>query len=281
MRGVPEPPTVHKLPDSARFLDLSDYARPAAKRLVAALLHSPVTPIHLTLAFTGAGLLAAALFAVGGYGYHLAAGALLLVKSALDAADGSLARARGRPSRLGRYLDSVCDFLVNLAVFGGLAWAEAGRAGAAWPYAVAAGALLAATLQGSVFNYYYVVQRRRSGGDSTSLLDESQARPYAWDPPGLTSAVQQAYLLIYGWQDRLVAWLDRLAAGAAEAAPAPSLGFLTATTALGLGFQLLLIALFAALERPFWALYVFLGPGTVYWGLLLVVRAKQSRVQPR
>jgi phosphatidylglycerophosphate synthase len=272
----PGGPALDKLPDFARFLDLSDYARPAARWLVAALLPTPITPIHLTLTFTTLGLAAAGLFALGGYRNHVAAGLLLLLKSTLDAADGSLARARNRPSRLGRYLDSVCDFLVNVAVFGALALTEASAAGLGWPFVVAAAALLAATLQGSVFNYYYVLQRRLAGGDRTSLLDERQARPYPWDPPRLTAAMQRAYLLIYGWQDRLVAWLDRLAAGPAEAAPPPSLGFLTATTALGLGFQLLIIALFAAFNRPYWALYAFLGPGTLYWGALLVVRARAA-----
>ena len=53
-------------------------------------------------------------------------------------------------------------------------------------------------------------------------------------------------------------------------------GALTATTALGLGTQLLIIALFAAVNRPFWALYAFLGPGTVYWAGLLVARARRG-----
>src|SRR5262245_55657453 len=108
-------PSIHKLPESARFVDLSDYARPLAGWLVAVLLPTRVLPIHITLVFTVVGLLAAVLFASGGYGRGVVAGALLLLKSALDAADGSLARARGRPSRAGRYLDSVCDFLVNTA----------------------------------------------------------------------------------------------------------------------------------------------------------------------
>jgi hypothetical protein len=219
------------------------------------------------------GLGAAWLFASGGYGRGVAAGLLLLLKSVLDAADGSLARARARPSRAGRYLDSVCDFIVNLAVFAGLAAAEAGRGPPARPYLIAACALVVATLEGSVFNFYYLLQRRSAGGDRTSLLDESEARPYPWDPPRTTAALQRAYLAIYGWQDRLVAWLDRLAAGPGHAEQVPSSGFLTATTALGLGTQLLLIAVLAAAGRPFWAMYAFLGPGLALWAALLSVLA--------
>jgi phosphatidylglycerophosphate synthase len=273
--------SIQKLPEAARFLDLSDYARPAAAVLVAVLLPTRISPIHLTLAFTAVGLAAAALFAAGGYGRGVTAGLLLLVKSTLDAADGSLARARGRPSRAGRYLDSVCDFLVNLGVFGGLAIAEAGRSGTPWPAVVAAAALLAATLEGSVFNYYYVLRRRSAGGDDTSLLDEGEARPFPWDPPALTAALQQAYLIIYGWQDRLMAKLDRLAAGPRHAENAPSTGFLTATTALGLGTQLLMIAVLAFAGRPFWALYALLGPGVVVWGMLLLARRVTARAGTR
>jgi hypothetical protein len=295
--------SIQKLPEQARFHDLSDYARPLAGLIVSALLPTRVSPIHITLAYTALGLMAGGLFAAGTYGGGLMAGLLLLAKSALDAADGSLARARGRPSRVGRYLDSVCDFVVNLAAFGGLAFAEAGRTGSAWAYLVAGAALIVATLEGSVFNFYNVLQRRRAGGDPTSLLDEREAQPYPWDHPGLTAALQAAYLAIYGWQDRFVARLDRLATGISanaptanaptanaptanaptanaptanaptgEASAAPSAAFLTATTALGLGTQLLVIAAFAAAGRPFWSMYVFLGPGMIVWASLLATR---------
>lgn len=273
------PPSNHKLSDHARFLDLSDYGRPLGDLIVTALLPTRVLPQHLTLGYTVVGLLAAGLFAAGGHVQGVAAGLLLLLKSALDAADGSLARARGRPSRTGRYLDSLCDFLVNLAVYSGLAWAEAARARSAWPIPVAAAALVAGLLQVSVFNYYYILQRGLAGGDHISLLDETEAHPYPWDPPRLTRLLQRAYLAIYGWQDRLVARLDRLAVAALPASRhAPSTRFLTATTAAGLGSQLLLIALAAVVNHPFWALLFFLGPGTAYCGFLLLWRRRSRAI---
>ena len=283
IRRVREPLSLHKLSAPARFLDLSDYARPLAALIVRALVPTRVSPIHITLAFTIVGGAAAGLLTSGSYAHRVGAGLLLLLKSTLDAADGSLARARGRPSRVGRYLDSICDFLVNLAVFGGLAWAEAAGAQSTWPFPIAAAALLAATLEGSVFHYYYLLQRRLTGGDETSLFDESQAHPFPWDHPGLTRALQQAYLAIYGWQDSLVGWLDHVAIGtdkrnaSACRSAAPSHGFLTATTALGLGSQLLLIAVCAAINRPFWAVYVFLGPGIALWAMLLLMRRRSYR----
>ena len=50
-----------------KFLDLSDYGRPAARRLVKVLVDTPITPVQITLSYTVVGFIAAGLFAVGGY----------------------------------------------------------------------------------------------------------------------------------------------------------------------------------------------------------------------
>ncbi|MGZ4672163.1 MAG: CDP-alcohol phosphatidyltransferase family protein, partial [Ilumatobacteraceae bacterium] len=86
--------SVDKVNAADKFLDLSDYGRPVARRLVRALVDTPITPVQITLSYTVVGFVAAVLFAVGGYANGVVAGILLLVKSTLDAADGSLARAR-------------------------------------------------------------------------------------------------------------------------------------------------------------------------------------------
>src|SRR5258706_7682382 len=98
-----------KVPTESAFFDLSDYARLPA-RWLAKHVPASLTPVHLTLAFTGVGALAAWFMALNRFLPF--AGLLLLLKSLLDAADGSLARIRRRPSRVGRFLDSVCDFFV-------------------------------------------------------------------------------------------------------------------------------------------------------------------------
>ena len=46
---------------------------------------------------------------------------LLQVKTLLDNADGALARATGRVTLVGRYLDTLADLVVNAAVFAALA----------------------------------------------------------------------------------------------------------------------------------------------------------------
>jgi len=248
---MPHTPVMDKVPPQAAFLDLSDYARPAALWLVRALLATPVTPIHITLVFTGVGLAAAVLFALDRW--LALAGVLLLLKSMLDAADGSLARARQKPSRVGRFLDSVCDFVVTVAVFGGIAAGQHARTGES-TWLLAALAAVCATFQCSVFSYYYVRYRAQTGGDQTSQVDESESGGYAGDNPTALKILHTLYQLIYGWQDALMAQLDGwLAPQNAQLTPT----FLTATTVLGLGSQLFVTAGCAALGQPLWALWAF------------------------
>jgi CDP-diacylglycerol--glycerol-3-phosphate 3-phosphatidyltransferase len=55
-------------------------------------------------------------------GWFVAAGLCLWLFSATDTLDGALARATGRVSIFGAFLDSVCDRYAEAAVFLGLLW---------------------------------------------------------------------------------------------------------------------------------------------------------------
>ena len=79
-----------------------------------ALLPLGVPPPAVVVAGTGVGLLAAVEL---GRGELLLAAILLQLKTLLDNADGQLARASGRVTAFGRYLDSESDLLVNAALF--------------------------------------------------------------------------------------------------------------------------------------------------------------------
>ena len=188
--------TFDKVRSSDKFLDLSDYARPIARRLTQALVNTRITPIQITVTYTLIGLIAAVLFATGIYPNGVIAGVLLLVKSTLDAVDGSLARARQRPSRVGRFLDSICDYLINAAVFFGLALS--GGSITIEKVIVAFFALECTTWQGTAFNYYYVYYRKLTGGDTTSQLNENEAQNYPWDNPHTMQALLSIYAIIYG-----------------------------------------------------------------------------------
>jgi len=81
-----------------------------------ALLSAGVTPNVVTAAGLLISLIAG-LFAASG---HLYAGIFLFIIGAcLDAVDGSLARSCGLTSEFGRYFDSVCDRLSELAFITG------------------------------------------------------------------------------------------------------------------------------------------------------------------
>jgi phosphatidylglycerophosphate synthase len=264
--------TGEKVPRGHAFLDLSDYARPFARWLVQRLLPTRVTPPQVTLAFTVAGLAAAVLLAAQ-RGLWLAAG-LLVLKSGLDAADGALARARQHPSRVGRFLDSLADFVVNVALYAALGYAGWRDTGQAGYWALAAAACVSALLQVSLFNHYYVRYRAQTGGDQTSHVQESASAAFPWDDPRQVSLLLRLYQWVYGWQDALVAALDHVA----NPRPAPLRpAFMTATSVLGLGTQLLVIAILAALGRPVAALWVFVVFFNLYAFGLILVRALAAR----
>jgi phosphatidylglycerophosphate synthase len=210
---------------------------------------------HVTLVWAGIGFLGAYWYGVGGYVPALAGAAAMQAKNILDAVDGSLARLQNRPSRIGRFLDSIFDALVAAALYAALAVAVSRDRGIAYASALATAALVLGLLQGSVYNYFYVRYRARRGGDTTShvqealtLEDESRysGRPAArW----LLRALIWAYNWIYGWQDRLVQLVDAWAAaplvrtGATDRADAlrDERHLLTATSALGPGLAILIL----------------------------------------
>src|SRR5579872_4010341 len=126
--------------------------RPLAHGVVLALLPLRVPPPAVVLAATGTGFAAAVEL---GRRDFVGAAVLLQVKTVLDNADGQLARAAGRVSVLGRYLDSESDLLVDAALFVAL-----GRVTGQWLVALVS--FLALTLVLSVdFNLERLYRRER------------------------------------------------------------------------------------------------------------------------
>jgi phosphatidylglycerophosphate synthase len=287
--------TAEKVPRSARFIDLSDYARPLAAWLARRLSDTRVRAPHVTLLWLLIGLGGAYCYALGDYTFAVLGAAAMQVKNVLDAVDGSLARLQKRPSRIGRFLDSICDSIVAFALCAALAVAISRDRPAAYAAALASAALIFGLLQGSVFNYYYVRFRERRGGDTTShvkeqLTPEDRAR-YADRPAALVvlRVLIGAYNSIYGWQDVLVQRIDRWAAAPLrrsgrvdDAAALRDDGrLLTAVSALGPGLLILILDvntvagarhLVLALELFLWT--VALG-GTLY-ALSIFLRLRKT-----
>ena len=209
--------------------------RPLAHLFVLVLLPLRVPPPAVVLAAGAVGVAAAVELARGGL---IAAALLLVLKTVLDNADGQLARASGRVSALGRYLDSESDLFVNAALFAALGY----RTGQPL---VAAAAFLLLTLVLSVnFNLrrLYLTER---GGAAEALLPAE----------GAAAVLRKVYEAVYAPQDRLVAafvgWrLRRLRAGPAARLAYHDRATIVVLHNLGLSGQMSALALCAAFGRP-------------------------------
>lgn len=295
---MPERATPRKVPEAAGFTDLSDYARPLAIRLAGRLAGTRVRAPHVTMVWAILGLAAAYAYALDGYATALAGAALMQVKNVLDAVDGSLARLQRRPSRIGRFLDSLCDAMVAAALCAGLAVAVARARPGAYAAALAAATLILSLLQGSVYNYFYVRYRARRGGDTTSRLEErlteEDATRYRDRPLARVAlrALLRAYEWVYGWQDELVQRIDRWAAAPLVATGRRDLAqalrddrsLLTAASALGPGLQILILDLYTLagyhqLELALELFLVSVAVGGTSYAAAIFLRLRRTAVR--
>ncbi len=227
--------------------------RPPALALVRTLARAGVRPEAVVLSHCLIGLAAAVLVATTSSQAWLVAAVLLQAKTVLDNADGALARSTGTVTELGRYLDTVLDFVVNVALFAALA--------AHGPVAWSALALVVLTL---VLSWDFNAERLHR-----EAREAATSAPTAPDPErgGLLLGVFRGfYRLVFEPQDRLVARLDaalfRLAgggdyrAGSEERLAWSDLFSTAALVDLGLSTQLLVLGACLALGAPY--LYVYL-----------------------
>ena len=155
-----------KLPEKYRFLDLSDYGRPVGHWIASQLKSTFFTPIHVTTMFIIAGIIAIVLMINE---YFITAAFFIILKSILDAADGELSRLKNTPSYVGRYYDSIADFLLNFSFL--LTFWYITDISIVYMFI----AFFGIQLQGTVYNYYYVILRNSVQGDSTSRIFEDSA----------------------------------------------------------------------------------------------------------
>lgn len=173
--------------------------------VLAPLLVGPVLrldPLALTLAGGAVGLAAGGAAAVGELWIALA---LYVLNRVLDGLDGALARAAGRPSDGGAYLDIVLDHTVHAAISLGLAvWL-----GTPTAWAVTAAVLAAFYVNGATWMYLSaLLEKRRAGaaarGETTSVSM----------PPGLVEGTESIayYVLVLALPAQLVPLSGAMAA---------------------------------------------------------------------
>jgi archaetidylinositol phosphate synthase len=158
---------------------------PVGRLVVAVLIPLRVSPVAIVLSNGVAGLGAAAAIAQGDL---VTAAVLLQLKSVLDNVDGQLARATGRTTALGRYLDTEVDLVANLALVAALGYTTGS-------WLLAAGAFCAMTLLLSADYNADVLYRRARG--STVVTE-----PSAEGEGRLAGVLARLYRIVYGPQDR-------------------------------------------------------------------------------
>jgi hypothetical protein len=245
-----------KLALKDKFLDLSDYGRPFGKWLANLLKNTKFTPVDVTFLFGLSGLVA--LYCIYSNHYFLA-GFFIVLKSAIDAADGELARLKNTPSYVGRYLDSVFDIVLNFMFLMMICYVS--KTTFVWTIV----AFICIQLQGTLYNYYYVILRNKLvGGDTTSKVFEYKS------PRALPGEAQKSvdilffvYKIVYGGFDRAIHFLDQ---DAHKVSGFPR-WFMTLLSVYGLGFQLLVIAVMLGLGWIEWIVPFFIG----FSGLIFVL----------
>jgi len=101
----------------ARYLN-----RPISRRISRHLVKSNVTPNQISLFSFLCSLLAAGLFALGGYPALLLGGVLAQFASIIDGCDGEVARLKYQSSDFGGWFDAVLDRYADAFLLFGLTW---------------------------------------------------------------------------------------------------------------------------------------------------------------
>jgi len=252
--------------------------RPVAGFLVRFLYRTPITPNHVTIAATVSGFIAAALYFVANPPATACAGAFLTLKDLLDSADGQLARAKHMYSRAGRFLDSIGDFFVNLSAFVAIGYVLSVVWGSVLSLAVAALGFLGITLRVSYHVYYQTsflhLQQKYSMNRITEEIREEDLLT-----DRLTLLLQRLFLLLYGWQDRLMVRIDMWCRGRDEHTIREQDWFadrigLRLSGFLGLGTELFLLTVCSVMNQLTWYFCCNLGLMNGLWLVNIWYRRK-------
>ncbi|MDA8559134.1 CDP-alcohol phosphatidyltransferase family protein [Flavobacteriaceae bacterium] len=246
-----------KLPKEFQFLDLSDYGRPAGHWIAKRFQNTTVTPIHVTTMFVITGLLSVGFMIIE---YYVTAAFFIILKSILDAADGELSRLKNTPSYVGRYYDSIADFLLNFCFLSTFCYLSQSS------IFLMLLAFVGIQMQGTVFNYYYVILRHSVNGDSTSrIIEDCAPKAFEGESQNMVNIFYKIYDTLYIPFDKVMFYMDR---NARYTPPFPK-WFMTLVSIYGLGFQLLIMAFMLVFKLhefviPFFIIYsvfifVFVG----------------------
>jgi phosphatidylglycerophosphate synthase len=228
MTASTENPTAREPRRAGRELVLEVVFRPVAAVFVPFLRRAKLSPPAVVLANAATGLVAAA--ALGG-GRLVAAAFLLQAKTLLDNMDGELARATGKVTLVGRYLDTLADLAVNAALFAALAYTTG-----QWALAVAAFLALTLVLAAD----YNATELYREASGSAMVAPRAVGSR-------LERALEATYATLLGPLDRATRALVRRRLPSAATYDAFTV---TALANLGLTTQLVVLGVCLVLDVP-------------------------------
>ena len=166
-----------------------------------------------------------------------------------------MSRLKNTPSYVGRYYDSIADFLLNFSFL--LTFWYITDISIVYMFI----AFFGIQLQGTVYNYYYVILRNSVQGDSTSrIFEDSAPKALKGESQHMVNIFYKIYDVLYISFDKIMYFMDK---DAKDSPPFPK-WFMTILSLYGLGFQLLIMALMLSFNLesyviPFFIVYsVFL-----------------------
>ncbi|MBT6602075.1 MAG: CDP-alcohol phosphatidyltransferase family protein [Nitrospina sp.] len=282
---------MNKLPPEARFLDINDFWYFPNRWVVKFLYPLPVSPTQITITSLIAGL-----FSVGCYIIDSNAGLMwgalfLYLKIFLDNIDGNLARVRGETSRLGRFLDSLTDFLVSFLVYLVLTLRLVGETNNSFYWYIGGLAFLSCLMHCSYFVFYLVKYTSVFGTYLCNRVDENitEKDNEAYEAGELSVLVyflHRAHVFLYRWQDKTIEWFDCLSKKLGSIRNSQEVSkknwygdkvFLTLISPLCLCTNNMLLVFFSLLdeiESGFWFVIIV---GNVYLLILQVLKIIKAR----
>lgn len=272
---------MHKLPPGDRFFDLNEVWYFFNRWAIRVLYPLPVTANQITFLSLLVGLVAVGFYLSDSNVALIWAGVFLYGKIFLDNVDGNLARIRGEVSRVGRFFDSLTDFVVTFAVYAAVAFRLVRETGDPFFWILGAFALLSGFLHCSYFVFYLVnytsmVGTYKMNRVREDITDEDRQTEGKSPDPGLW--MQRVHVWLYGWQDRSIQMFDGISQKLARVTKHPGdqknwyldKRFLTWVSPLCLCTNNMILVVFSLLDQLEAGLWVVLILGNAY---LLAIQA--------
>jgi hypothetical protein len=225
--------------------------RKASKPLTRLALRLGLSPNTITGISFAIGLLAAALFATGQWGWILLGAIALQVSLIVDCVDGEVARATRKFTALGAWLDAATDRVKEFAAYGGLAIGAATAGIDVWWIAIT---LIALQTTRHVSDYDFArIQRLREA--SLPLVDIRQRSDDRQPARGGLAGAMQASARIN--RRSAVRWIKKV-------------------VHMPIGERWLLLSVLAVVAGPAWALGGLLIAGVIALAYVVVGRIART-----